>query len=261
MRSNIRKLLYSTLCGILINPSTGCKEEDIEPKNKTTETGEEDEPSGGPEVLSDDEECTDEEYVFCDIIADLGEAYDDWGSNCESAVGTVRSLGCAVACCRGCVEDYEEWKYEDHATNEELTCEYVDNMYDWMSALDTFFSSEYDCPNVFCRKEQDGTDFCCYEPLIESEEEGIRLLEEILTSLGYETEIQDGSWTVYVENGTRQLTPDIRFTGHNTGYSYLEFNSTADPGEGYSSDLPFYKEIDPGTEDSITVMVNELLSG
>ena len=99
------------------------------------------------------------------------------------------------------------------------------------------------------------------EILIESEEDGVNLIANTLYDLGYSPVIQDGTWEVGIGSGDDyvHLVPDIRFTDYNPGFSYFEFNSQEDPGVGYSDDLPFYQEIDPGYESQIVEQVQYLL--
>lgn len=162
----------------------------------------------------------------------------------------------------GCPPSQEE--LEDSC----LYCEYVEQE-DWEAWRDFYhdYMGDSICttsPKELCCFEREdctaeGTDLDEVEDdYITSESSGVAIIANTLIDLGYDPEIQDGSWQVLISNNV--LEPDIRFRRYvNSGYSYFEFNTPEDQGIGYYSDLPFYAEINPTMRSRIEEIVEELL--
>jgi|SRR3989338_5833148 len=100
-------------------------------------------------------------------------------------------------------------------------------------------------------------------PIIAEEEPALNIIVDTLHNNVYTLERQDGSWSVLLsdpEDGQYNLFlyPDLRFRAAETSaYSYLEFDSPEDPGVGFSSNLPFYRELPPDTEENLRRIVQE----
>lgn len=94
--------------------------------------------------------------------------------------------------------------------------------------------------------------------IITDEQQGLQIIADVLKERGCtydlnERELFTVSLPYNSENGPFTLTPDIRYTRppKNDTYNYFEFNSSTDPGVNYSHDFPFYREIQPSTEEEI----------
>ncbi len=98
---------------------------------------------------------------------------------------------------------------------------------------------------------------------ITSETRGVAIMVNELQSAGYLVQLQTG-WgaTVYdSQSAEHVLEPDLRFRRTSGDvYSYLEFNSPEDPGVGFTSVVPLYVEIQPGTEEEIREEVGRVLT-
>lgn len=111
--------------------------------------------------------------------------------------------------------------------------------------------------NRYCQEQKGYDTFCCGELVISDEESGLAAIVNELSEQGFVPELQDGMWTVYLNE--MLLIPDLRFYGVNPGYSYFEFSSEMDPGVGLESEFPLYREILPDTERQIREQVREVL--
>ncbi len=102
-------------------------------------------------------------------------------------------------------------------------------------------------------------------PTITGEEEGLEVITDELSEMGYSCERNDGSWQITLQNPETGeynlvLQPDLRCWEEENGhYSYFEFDSGEDPGVGYSSDFPLYREIGMDTEEKIKEIVRSHL--
>jgi hypothetical protein len=107
-----------------------------------------------------------------------------------------------------------------------------------------------------------GDDDTIEDRLIESEEDGVNLIADILEDLGYEVQLTEGTYEICLQPWLPNIYPDIIFTGYTDGFSYFEFHSEEDPAEvseESTSCFPFYKLIKPDYESDIIEEVYELL--
>ncbi|MEK6901675.1 MAG: hypothetical protein AABX37_04990 [Nanoarchaeota archaeon] len=106
------------------------------------------------------------------------------------------------------------------------------------------------------------------EYVVRGEEDGIQIITTWLTAQGYAPEVRSDSWsTIRLRNPQSGeydlvLEPDVRFRrGRNPpAYSFFEFDSREDPGVGVTSDIPFYREVQPATEEGIKAYIQRVLN-
>lgn len=116
------------------------------------------------------------------------------------------------------------------------------------------------------RSYDSGIDTTINQMIITDEQQGLQIIVDVLKDRGCTYDLNGGEqFTVSIpynsENGPFTLTPDIRYTKppKNDTYNYFEFNTSADPGVNYSHDFPFYREIQPSTEEEIKIKTGEYL--
>lgn len=162
-----------------------------------------------------------------DICINTNKFYSLTDKGCPHSASYINNDGNDLSCC--C---YQEG-YLQSNTN---------------SGSDIYDSSSYDSTIESTIKRE----------LITDEQQGLQIIAQVLEERGCtydlnERELFTVSLPYNSENGPFTLTPDIRYTRppKNDTYNYFEFNSSTDPGVNYSHDFPFYREIQPSTEEEI----------
>ncbi len=88
---------------------------------------------------------------------------------------------------------------------------------------------------------------------IQTEKDGIDVLVNELTNANFQVNVNTDMKLTLKNSKTGKydliLTPDIVFRSSSSKpYSFLEFNSSTNPGIGFASNAPWYREVQPGPE-------------